>query len=201
MGIMGFRDRRRQTKEIEREVRFKQGLSRVRNYVQKCQQSQKRLWELGKRTLKLGDHQQFEHIARAYLHTGDQIMRWERYLVAAESISIQRGQVKATQEFVKSVGALSESMMAGSNPEDLVEMQRDLEVALQRSQTLDETLATVMDATSDTVFSPEGLSEDSLKEVEAAMLGEARGEESGDLDERVSQGLKRIEDEMRKEMK
>jgi hypothetical protein len=40
-----------------------------------------------------------------------------------------------------------------------------------------------------------------LKEVEAAMLGEARGEESGDLDERVSQGLKRIEDEMRKEMK
>ena len=201
MGILGFRDRRRQTREIEREIRFKQGLSRVRSYIQKCQQSQKRIWELGKRALKLGDRQQFEHIARAYLRTGDLIMRWERYLVAVESMALQRGQVKATQEFVKSMGALSESMMTGASPEDVVKMQQDLEIALERAQTLDETLAAVMDATSDTVFSAEGLSEESLKEVEAAMVGEAGAEESGALDVRISQGLKRIEDEMRKEMR
>ena len=65
--MAGFLERRRQNKEIEREVKFRQGLGKVRNYVDKCNKAQKRYWELGKRALKLGDKQQFENIAKAYL--------------------------------------------------------------------------------------------------------------------------------------
>ena len=199
---MGILDGRRQKKEIEREVRFKQGLSRVRSYVQKCNQAQKRYWELGKRALKLGDRQQFENIARAYLRTGDTMARWERYLLAMETVSIQRDQVKSTGEFAESMKALSDSMMVGAKPEDITKMQVELERALTRARTLDETLAAVMDATSDTIFSAEGLSEDSLKEIETAMRGEAEYEVGeAAVDERIARGLQRIEEEMKKEIK
>ncbi|MFC1926887.1 hypothetical protein ACFLWV_03970 [Chloroflexota bacterium] len=199
--MTGFFERRRQTKEIQREIRFKQGLSKVRAYVQKCNQSQKKYWELGKRALNLGDRQQFENISKAYLRTRDTIVRWERYLVAMETISIQRDQVKATGEFAKSISALSNSMMAGAKPEDVTKMQLELEGALTRAQTLDETLAAVMDATSDTIFSSEGLSEESLQEIEAAMSGEAAHEAGEALDDRIAAGLRQIEGEMRKEIK
>lgn len=198
---MGFLEQRRQEKEIQREVRFKQGLSKVRAYVQKCQQAQKRYWELGKRALKLGDRQQFENIVKAYLRTGEMANRWERYLVAMETVSIQRDQVKATGVFAQSMRALSDSMMAGAKPQDIAKMQMELERALTKAETLDETLGAIMDATSDTIFSAEGLSEESLREVEAAMKGEALHEEGTVTDDRIAQGLKRIEEEMRKELK
>ncbi|MBT9163885.1 MAG: hypothetical protein DDT24_00805 [Chloroflexi bacterium] len=197
----GFFERRRQTKEIEREVKFKQGLSRVRNYVQRCRQAQKKYWELGKRAIKLGDRGQFQNIVKAYLRTEEMISRWERYLVAMETVSVQRDQVKATGEFARSMSALSASMMTGARPEDITRVQTELEQALTRARTLDETLTAVMDATSDTIFSAEGLSEESLREIEAAMAGEAVREEGEGLDDRIASGLRRIEEQMRKEMK
>lgn len=199
--MTGFFENRRQTKEIEREVKFKQGLSRVRSYVQKCHQAQKKYWELGKRSLKLGDKQQFENVAKAYLRTGEMVTRWERFLVAMETVSLQRDQVKVTGEFAKSMGALSNSMMAGASPQDITRMQMELERALTKAHTLDETLAAVMDVTSDTIFTSEGLSEESLQQVETAMKGEAEHEEGETLDDRISAGLRRIEEEMRKESK
>lgn len=195
----GFIERRRQAKEIEREVKFKQGLSRVRNYVQKCNRAQKKYWQLGKRALKLGDRQQFENVAKAYLRTGEMINRWERFLVAMETVSLQRDQVRVTGEFAKSMGALSTSMMAGASPQDITRMQMDLERALVKAHTLDETLSAVMDVTSDTIFTSEGLSEESLQQVEAAMKGEAAHEEGGALDDRISAGIRRIEEEMKRE--
>ena len=197
----GFFDQRRQKKEIEREVKFKQGLSKVRSYVQKCNQAQKKYWTLGKRALKLGDRQQFENISKAYLRAGEMANRWERYLVSMETVALQRDQVKATGAFAESMKALSTSMMAGAKPEDVSKMQMDLQQALIRAETLDETLTAVMDATSDTIFSSEGLSEESLQERETAMSGEVEHEEGAALDDRISSGLRRIEDQMRKEMK
>ena len=87
-------------------------------------------------------------------------------------------------------------------------MQIELEKALTKAETLDETLSAVMDVTSDTIFSAEGLSEESLREVEAAMSGEAvhetgagvRAAADDEVGERITQGLRRIEEEMKKEL-
>jgi len=91
--------------------------------------------------------------------------------------------------------------MAGTKPEEVTRVQMELERALTKAQTLDETLAAVMDAASDTIFSSEGLSPESLQEVEAAMKGEAEQEEASVLDNRIAAGLSHIEEEMKKEMK
>lgn len=197
---MPFFGKSKETKEIEREVRYKQGLARVRGYIGKSRESQKRLWGLGKRSLQLGDRQQFQNIARAYLRVGGIINRWERYIVAAETVAVQRGQVKVTGEFVQSLNALSESMMAGARPQEVMAMQQGLEVALARAQNLDETLAVAMDAAGDTIFSSEGLSEEALGDIEQAMGAEAANEEGAEADSRIAEGLKRIEEQMKKEL-
>ena len=199
--MTGYFERRRQTKEIEREVKYKQGLARVRGYVQKCQRAQKRYWTLGKRALSLGDRGQFENVARAYIATGEAANRWERYLVAMETVSVQRDQVRATGEFAKSMSALSASMMAGAKPEEITRVHMELEQALVRAQTLDETLSAVMDASNDSIFSAEGMTDDSLSQIESAMKMETEQDEAGALDQRIDSGLKRIEEEMKKEMK
>ena len=191
----------KRTKEIEREIRFKQGVKKVQNYVKKCRASQQKFWEMGKRALSLGDRQQFENLAMAYLNTGEIANRWERYLVTMETVRIQRDQVKATGEFVKSINLMSSTMSSGINPKELTKMQKDLEMALMKAETLDEALSVVMDTTSESVFSTEGFADKSIKEVEAAMSGEVLHEERGAIDERIAQGLKKIEDEMSKDLK
>ena len=199
--MTGFFERRRQAKEINRDVKFKQGLSRVRNYVKKCQASQKKYWELGKRALSLGDRQQFENVVKAYILTGETANRWERYLVAMETVAVQKDQVKATGEFAKSMSVMSESIMAGAKPEDITRVQVDLERALTKAQTLEETLAAVMDASNDTIFSSEGLTDTSLQDIESAMKMEISQVENDALDNRIATGLSRIEEEMKKEIK
>jgi len=191
----------KRTKEIEREIRFKQGVKKVQNYVTKCRASQQKFWEMGKRALSLGDKQQFENLARAYLNTGEISNRWERYLVTMETIRIQRDQVKATGEFVKSVNLMSSTMSSGIDPKELTKMQKDLEMALAKAETLDEALSVVMDSTSESVFSTDGFADKSIKEIEAAMSGEVMHEEGGAIDDRIAQGLKKIEDEMSKDLK
>lgn len=191
--------RGRQRREIEREVRFKQGVARIRAYIQTCQQVEKQLWELGKRALELGDRQQFETIARAYLRTGDAIAKWERCLIAMDTLSVQRDHARATAEFARSVGALGDSIMEGAKPEEITKIQTDIEQALTKAQTLEDTLGAVLNITTDTLFSVEELSQGSLQEVEAAMRSEAAGEATGVSNDRISQGLRRIEEAMRKD--
>lgn len=192
--------KREETKEVEREVQFRRGLARVRGHINKCQKSKKRYWELGKRALQLGDQQQFRQIARTYLWTMEQIDRWERYLLQLETVAARRDQVKATTEFMKSITALSQSMMAGASEEDVAKMQVELEKAVARSEMLEETMAIVMDATSETVFGSEELSEEAVDRIQKAMTEAAEVEESEVFDAKIEEGLRQIEEAMRKDL-
>lgn len=192
--------KREETKEVEREVQFRRGLARVRNYISKCQKSKKRYWKLGKRVLQLGDQQQFRQIARTYLWTTEQIDRWERYLLQLETVAARRDQVKATSEFMKSISALSQSMMAGASEEDVAKMQVELEKAIARSEMLEETMAMVMDASSETVFGSEELSEEAVDRIESAMTEAAEVEEGEAFNAKIEEGLRQIGEAMRKDL-
>ncbi|MFH1141753.1 MAG: hypothetical protein V1724_08875 [Chloroflexota bacterium] len=47
-------ERKRKGKDLEREVRFKQGISRVHRYVEKCEASRQHVWSQAKRGPGLG---------------------------------------------------------------------------------------------------------------------------------------------------
>ncbi|MFH1141750.1 MAG: hypothetical protein V1724_08860 [Chloroflexota bacterium] len=192
-------ERKRKEKDLEREVRFKQGISRVHRYVEKCEASRQHVWSQAKRAAQLGDRAMLRNTLISYLRLGDLVTRWERYILAAEHAALMRDHIKATGEFMGSLQAVSDAMMAGMNPNDMIKVQADLERGMARAQNLDEALGVVMDAASTTIFSSEGLSDEQLGSLEKQVMGEASQDESSHLDSRIDEAMKRIEAEMKKE--
>jgi hypothetical protein len=197
---MGFLKRRRQAREIKREIRFRQGKTRIVRYLNKLRKLRSRYWELGKKALRLGDRKQFLHIARTYLWAMDQSNRWERYLLQLETLEAKRDMVRSTTDFLEAIKSLSASMLAGATPDAVAKMQTELEEALLRGESLDEALSAVMDMSGDALFGSEEISEDKLKELEETMRGEAEREEREGMDKELDERIRKLEEAMRKEV-
>ncbi len=196
-------ENRKQEKEIEREMQARRGKMQVQRHIKKQQEMAKKLWDLGKRAMLLGDEKQFQQIGKQYLWTLSDVKRWERYLVTFEAIEARRDQAKSVAEFMGSVSAMSKSMLAGAKPAEMAKTQREVELALAKAQNLEQTMDYLMEATDQSVFSIDELSDmdmySSFKEMEKAMKAEAEATPpSADLDARINEGLKKIEEEMKK---
>jgi hypothetical protein len=209
MNPFDFIEERRREKEIERDMQARRGKMQIQRHINNQKKMSTKLWEMGKRAMELGDKRQFTSIGKQYLWTLEDVKRWERYLLAFESIEARRDQARSMSEFMKSVNAMSKSMMANSNPESIARTQKDLEVGLARAQNLEQMLDYMMDMTDETIFNTEMLGEDeqndAIKALEQEMKRETavEGEKAtaqDSVDSRIADGLKAIEQEMRKDV-
>lgn len=209
MGILDWWKNRKRMQEIERNIEARRGKAQIRRHIKKQKQMTEKLWELGRRALELGDKGRFRQIGKHYLWTQSDIKRWERYLVAFETIEARRDQAHSMAEFMSSVQAMSKSMLANANPEAMAETQRDLEMGIARAQDLEQTMDFLMDMTEDTIFGMAETSdaemEESLRELQRAMAEESVAESEGssgeELDALIEEGLRQLEEEMRKDRK
>lgn len=207
MGILDWFENRRRTKEIERDIEARRGKAQIRRHIKKQKEMKKKLWDLGRQALQLGDRRQFKQIGKQYLWTEQDIERWQRYLVAFQAIEARRDQARSMAEFMSSIQAMSKSMLANASPKAIAETERDLQMGIARAQDLEQTLDYLMDLTEDTIFSMEGMSNEELDETFRALEREmvegreakAPAEDEA-LDARIEEGLRRIEDEMKKDM-
>lgn len=207
MGVFSWWENRRRAKEMERDLQARRGKAQIRRHIKQQKDMANKLWNLGKRALQLGDRRQFRQIAKHYLWTLEDIKRWERFLVTFETIEARRDQARSMAEFMRSVQAMSQSILANASPKALAEMQRDLDMSIARAQDLEQTLDYLMEMTEETVFTMAEMSdeeaESALRELERAMTEErepgAPAEE--ELDARIEEGLRQIEAEMRKELR
>jgi hypothetical protein len=190
----------KEEKELERRMQAKQGRTRIMRHIEKQKQAIEKYWELGKRALTLSDDKQFRTIGAQYLWTQNEITRWERYLLTLDTIEARRDQAASVTEFVKSLKALTESMMAQASPSQIAKMQKDLELGLARAETVQERLDLLMEMTDETLSSSEGswsaAGSGGLDELKQAMASEASHSEA---DARIDEGLKKLAEQMRKE--
>lgn len=197
----GF-ENRKQEREIERELQTRRGKLQIQKHIKKQREMAQKLWGLGKRALDLSDAKQFEQIGKQYLWTLEDVKRWERFLLTFEAIEARKDQAKATAEFMTSIQAMSKSMLANAKPAEMAKTQRDLELALARAQTLEETMDVMMSITDESVFASTTSSDadldSSLQELEKTMKQEADKSGDADADARIAEGLKKIEEEMKK---
>ena len=105
-------------------------------------------------------------------------------------------QARSTREFLTALQAMGQSKMANANPQDVLQMQKDLQMGLARAEDMEERMKVIMETADDYVYDLEGMDEGALGEIKAAMEGEGEG-----LDAKIAEGLKRIEAQMRSEMK
>jgi len=191
----------KEEKEMEREIAFRKGVTRIQGFVKKNEQVKKRYWEAGKKALRLGDQKRFQQYARGYQYSLNLIKRWETYLLDLQMLSVRRDQVKATTNFIESMKALSQSLLSGAKPKDIVKMEVAMEKAVAQGQALDEALSVAMEVGGESLFAFDEVSDESIKDIEQSMVGEAGRDEGESFDAEIEAGLKRIEQEMRKELK
>ena len=208
MGPLNWWRNRQRTKEIERDMETRRGKAQMRRHIKKQNEMSKKLWGLGRRALQLGDQRQFRQIGKHYLWTLEDIKRWERYMLAFETIEARRDQARSMAEFMRSVQAMSQSMLANASPKAIAETQRDLQLGIARAQDMEQTLDDLMDMTEDTVFGMEEMgdeeAETAFHELERAMAEEGEGATAAPdeaLDSRIAAGLRQIEAEMRKDLR
>jgi len=176
------------TSEIEKALRFKQGMARIHAYTERLRQSQERLWELGRRSAGLGDDSQFKNIARSYLAVKAEISRWDRYLITVQTHALKRDQVRMTRDFLGSISSISHAMMPAAQPEELLKMQVEIEKALGDTNRLEEHLESSFESLGQPTIVADFVTAESLSEVEKAM---AQG--LPEADDRINDGLKNIQ--------
>lgn len=206
MGVLDWFENRRRTREIERDMEARRGKIQVRRHIDRQKQMAKKLYQLGRRALQLGDERQFQVLGKQYLWTLQEIKRGERFLLTIEAIEARRDQARAIAEFLNSVQAMSKSILAVSDPKRLAQHQRELELAIARAEDMEQRLDLILEMTDETVFASEMPDEElarSLKELEHEMLQAEATDEAGtaeeELDSRIEAALRRIEEQMRKD--
>ncbi len=191
----------RQQRELESEIAIRTTKARIQRFIRHARDVQKRYWELGKQALRLGDRQQFVHLASAFMRTREVANQWERYLLQLETLSVRRQEVAATGDFIKGIAAVTRSILRGATPEQIATMQAKMEQAVAKAEALGEVLSLAMETSADSIFGAAELDEQKLDQLAAQMGAEAAADETAAYDERIAQGLKQIEEEMRKELK
>ncbi len=189
----------KQEKEIERKIKARQGKKTVERHVQRQKANIEKYWALAKRAYRLKDTKMFEQIATFILATQRDVTQWERRLVYFDMVEAQRDQVLAAAEFAQAYQELAKSMLASANPADLAKIQKDIEVAMLRSDMMEEVMENLMDLS-------EGMLQDvrledhgnELKQIMAALQTEAVEESQAPSDSEIEASLRAIEEQMKR---
>ena len=192
-----FKSKRK--RELEAELQFKRSQKKIDQFISKLKKSEKKYWELAKKSLSLGDKRQFKEIGASYLRVRNQIKRWEQYAVKLDTVRLKRDEVAMTGEFMRTMTDMAQSILHGAKPEEIQAMQSKLEVAFEKVETVSDTMELVMDAGSESIMGGESVGEDQLGELEKLASEEVGQTETSDLDAKITAGLKDIEAELKKE--
>ena len=205
--LKGLGEDRRRAKEMERDLESRQAKAKIQLYLNTQRKMIQRLKDMARRALALGDRAQFERVGKQYLWTRDNISRWERYLLAVESVEMQVQQARLTGEFMRSLQGMSKSLLSGAGPKMIAETEKDLQMGISRAQTMEQALQYIADTMDQSIGNFQELGGDdagnALHEFEGSLTHETgpglpSAPADDALDARIEQGLKVLEQEMRK---
>ncbi|MBN1954845.1 MAG: hypothetical protein JW900_07320 [Anaerolineae bacterium] len=197
--VLSWFEERQARKEAERDARIRQGKLSIQKHIDHQQRMARKLWELGKRALRLGDEAQFRRIGALYLQTQEDVGRWQRYQLTFETLEVRRDQAQATVEVLGAMKAMSESLAQAAPSQSMERLQQNLAEGLSRAESLEERMAVMLELTDETLLSGAPSSEPQMSELREMMGIEAAQEEEAMFDSRVEEGLRRIREEMEKD--
>lgn len=188
----------KQEKEIEREIRYRKAKKTLQNYIVQLEGLQKLVYDQGRQAAKLGDEKFIKRQAAKYLAIQEKIKNGQKMLLLMEEARLQKEMVKVSGDFVSFACDISESIFEAEDIEKVAGMQVELEKAMDHAEKLDETLSVAIDMTSEGILSSGDFSEKDMDEIVKTMEGEAETEEETALDERITKGIKEVEEMMKK---
>lgn len=197
MGLLDkIKGRSKEEVNIERELRYRKARNAVQNYIERMESLQKQVFEQGRQAVKIGDDKFVRRQAAKYVALQERVRRGQRMLLLMDEAKLQRELVKTTGDFITFAKDISESIAEGPRVEKIAGMQLEFEKAMQQAEHIDEALSVAIEMASERILSSEGFSEKNIDEIVKTMEGEAELEEK--LDERITKGIKEVEELMKK---
>lgn len=150
-------------RDRENQIRFRQGKSRIQRFIQQARESSEQYWKMANQAYKLGDKAQLRQLAAGYFRARENINRWERFLLKMDALEMRRNEVEATSDFVRSINALTSTILRGTSPAEIAKMQLELEQAIARSDQDAEMMTEAMNTTGSRILSADDLTEGALE--------------------------------------
>lgn len=194
-------EERRQEAELERQVQFRMGKTRLQRHIAKQKKMASRLNNLAKRALSLNDEARFRQVGRQLIWTRQDIQRWEQYLLSLEILEARRDQSQASVDLLQSIKALSESLGEMAGPQDVAALQQELESGLARAASLEERMGVVMEVMDTTLSAEIQVDEDALEGLESRLAEEVASQEAVTFNSQIEEGLRKIRQELENQEK
>jgi hypothetical protein len=192
-------EEKRQEAELNRDVQVRMGRARLQRHIQNQKKMALKLRSLAKRALALDDEARFRQIGRQLLWTQQDLQRWEQYLLSLELLQARRDQSRASVELLNAIKAMSESMNEMAGPQNVGELQRELEQGLAKAASLDERMALMMEMMDSTLATDTQVDESALDGLQANLTEEVVSEETSAFDRNIEAGLQRIRKQLEDE--
>jgi len=194
-------EERLQEAELKRDVQIKLGKTRVRRHIAHQKDMVQRLTAFAKQALKINDEARFRQVGKQLLWTQQDILRWEKYVLSLELLESRRDQVKSSVEILQAVKAMSESLADIAGPEQVANLQLELEKGLARASSLDERMAIMMEVMDSTLGTDMVVDETALADLESSLAEKVASEEMAAFDSEIEAGLRDIRREFEDEKK
>ena len=183
---------KRQEEETRRTVQIRMGRVRIRRLIAQQRTLEKRLLDLAKRAVALGDEARFRQLGKQVLQVRQNIRRWERYLLTLEMLEARRDQARASVELVEAVKAINASLESLTAPEDITALQQSLEKSLAQAATVEERTEVMLEAMDAALDAEMPLDETSLADLQQTLTDEVIRDEQATFDPEIEEELRRI---------
>lgn len=187
----------KEEKEIERKIRAKKAKAMLQNYISNLERLQKRIFEIGMEAAKLGDEKLVKRQAVKFLALENRINQARKLLLLMEEAEAQKELIKVSSSFLTFSKDIVDSIAEGPGVDKIAKMHVEFEKAMMRVESIEEALSVVVDAASESILTSGEFDDEKVSEV-VRMLESEAGVEEKELDAKIEERLREVEDMMRK---
>ncbi len=194
MGIFKSRDE----KELERQIRIKQFITKIRREIGDCDKKVKTYIQYAKRAKQIGDPQSLATSKSGLKQVLVAKRLRERQVLHLEIAMTIRDQAEADVNFARAMKEVSIAISQLVQSVNMTEIQMQYERAMAQSETLKEQSESFIETASQTVQDRETGSEQIVSdgEIDKLIEEEAARSEADPFDKNIEKGLKDIEKEL-----
>ncbi len=178
---------------IIRDVKVRIGKSRLNRHIAHQQQIENRLRELARKAVELNNNDRYKQVTGQLLWTRADISRWEKYKLIMDLLDIHQEQATMSVELLKSVKALSESIIDLTGPKHAADLQTQIQEGLARADGLDERLSVLIKMVDSILEGSLPADDDQISDSDKTLTDQSRNQ---NYCKEIEEGMRNIRKEL-----
>ena len=177
--------------EVERRITYRKTVNELNIYIEECKRLSDKYWQAGKKAAKLGDENMQKQFAYNYLKMQENIKRTQKLMLYLEGIFLEKEGAKLSGKMISLLKEISSDMKEEIGMKEIMSVEKDLSVALEKTEKTETALDLLMDRLGDAIQSSSQIARGEVGDISKAM------KEEGKIDEKIEERIKEIEEKMK----